>query len=355
MSEASRNLLVGGFALVGIGALGGLVILFGEQPEVLGGRTYTVVADFTTVDGISPDMRITMSGITVGEIDRIKYRDIEHPESGVRVTLRIYSNFTIPSTATAVVESSVIGFGQSTFRIEFPAEPAQAIAKDGTGRIKGEMLTANILPDETLAALQSAVDNVGKLADALTPVAVDLHEMLQARPLAPVGRDPTTTAPAEETLANISTVVQNLNDALTHINKVLGSDSVQSKFLDALDDIARASRDLPEITNDLKTLVKDANKAVDEGRAMIASAQGTVDNTNQKINNVAERVMTITEKVSRSLDDVNKVTHNIAEGKGTIGMLTFDERLYKALLLTTQRINEAITEVTVLVKSLRSL
>lgn len=353
MSETSRNLLVGGFALVGIGALGGLAILFGEQPEWLGGRTYAVVADFTTVEGISRGMRITMSGITVGEIDRIDYLKLEHPESGVRVTLRIYSNFNIPSTATAVVESSAIGFGQSTFRIRFPEDPAQPIATDGTGRIEGKMLTANILPDTTLDALETALESVGQLGTALTPVAIDLHRLLD--PVRAAQGDPTTSAPGAERVANIATAVATLNEVLDHINKVLGDVNVQSNLRDAVENIAKASQDLPTITANFKDLATQAKSVINDGRKLIASAQGTVDNTNQRINDVAERLMTITEKVSRSLDDVNKVTRNIADGKGTVGMLVSDERLYKALLLTTQRINEAISDVAALVKSLKSL
>ncbi len=218
--------------------------------------------------------------------------------------------------------------------------------------IKGELITANILPDETLDALQTALESVGQLGDALTPVAVDLHRLLD--PVGAAQGDPTTTAPGAERVANIATAVATLNEVLDHINTVLGDVDVQSNLRTAVENIAKASEDLLVITADGKDLVAQAKIAINDGRTLIASAKGTVDQTNARIETFAKSLMPITEQVSRSLDDINTITKSIAEGKGTLGMLAFDERLYVALLLTTERINEAIADVAALVKSLRS-
>ncbi len=351
MSETRSSVLVGVFVIVAIIALAMLVIAFGEMPEVMGGSRYQVVAKFETVDGISQGTRVIMRGITIGEIDALRLADAERPQAGTDVVLRIEEKYNIPDTAVGLVQFSAIGFGQARFLIEIPEPGTASLPKDGTAVMKGQMAETSIIPEDTFEILETAVARVGELAAALRPVAEDLHVLLQSRPVEQV--DQPTTQAAAQLSANVSTAVERLNQLLRHFNDVLGDPEVKSNLREMVENITVASRDAKQIGTDLKAFSADAKRVAAAGTRVVAKVEQTVDNTNTQVTEVAERVKDLSGKLSKILDSVDGIMRTVADGEGTAGKLVRDERLYEELVLTIQRMRDAVDEFKILAKTLQ--
>ena len=341
MSEKQRSTLVGLFVLLGCFGLGGLIIVFGEQPEILGARSYRVAVTFDDLEGVTRGMRVTMRGIRIGEI-----QDMALTPTGVRVVMRIEEQYSLTEKTEALVKSSIVGFGQASFIVAVPRDdPGAPLPKDGTAEIRGRMMETSIVPERSLAALENTVIQIGRLAETLKPVAEDLHGILQQRTIAQV--DAPTTPNVTATLA---TAVQRLDKLLKHFNDVMGDPAVQSNFKEAIENITTVSRDAKEISANLKDFSAQAKEAAAVGTQAMQRFDTAIANADQKLTTVAEKVQRVVDRVSGVLDHVDKTTRNIAEGKGVLGRLAFDEKLYEELLLTTKRLKILVKDFSDLVQ-----
>ena len=57
---------------------------------------------------------------------------------------------------------------------------------------------------------------------------------------------------------------------------------------------------------------------------------------------VRDRLVPTLDAASELVDNLNRVSRDLAEGEGTAGLFLRDERLYEALLLSVQRITDAV-------------
>jgi phospholipid/cholesterol/gamma-HCH transport system substrate-binding protein len=70
MEKQKLELLVGLFVLVGAVCLGYLSIKLGKL-EIIGGRNYPLVAEFTTASGLKPGATVEIAGVEVGRVQTI--------------------------------------------------------------------------------------------------------------------------------------------------------------------------------------------------------------------------------------------------------------------------------------------
>jgi len=104
MKRNNPEIAVGLFVLMGILALAYLSIKLGHV-EILGGRDYTVFAEFDSVSGLKNDARIEIAGVAVGKVASIaldNYRAL--------VTLRIRQDVRLQEDAIASIRTrGIIG------------------------------------------------------------------------------------------------------------------------------------------------------------------------------------------------------------------------------------------------------
>ncbi len=70
MERTKLELIVGVFVLIGIVCLAYLSIKLGKL-EVIGGRHYTIDAEFTTASGLKTGASVEIAGVEVGRVQRI--------------------------------------------------------------------------------------------------------------------------------------------------------------------------------------------------------------------------------------------------------------------------------------------
>jgi len=104
MKRYNPETAVGFFVLMGILALAYLSIKLGHV-EILGGRDYTVLAEFDSVSGLKNDARIEIAGVEVGKVASIVLKD-----DRALVTLKIRQDVKLQEDVIASVRTrGIIG------------------------------------------------------------------------------------------------------------------------------------------------------------------------------------------------------------------------------------------------------
>ena len=332
MKETTRNLLVGLFTFASLVVLGVLMVWFGETPSWIARGEWTLrITGVTELTGVSEGTPVNLSGVQIGRVKALEFENPERPDLGVVVVTRIKQKYSVPQGAIAKVYGTALGFG--TGHIDIIIEPgvrAEMLLKE-FAEIRGEMhnIIRELLTKELVDSLERTITHIGDLAAAATPLADNLSRLLEERTVAQVTEP---DAAKRGVTPNISTIVERLDALVANIDEVLGDDDLQA---------------------DVKSAVGDLKDATEELRATVAlwktESQKVADNLNAGIDhtelNLAESFAKLNQ-VLENLDDASKsmsvVLQQVAEGRGTAGLLARDERLYEAAVLSLERLSELV-------------
>ena len=98
------------FVLLGFAALFFLVTQITNREFGLGGGGYRLLASFEQVGGLKPGAPVSMSGVTIGHVERIEY---DFTEYKARVTMRIDPSYNrIPDDSDAGIYTAGLLGGQ---------------------------------------------------------------------------------------------------------------------------------------------------------------------------------------------------------------------------------------------------
>lgn len=332
MNERRQNLIVGLFALGGLTVLGVLVMMFGDVLTFLTMKTYNVRVEFA--EGASAAIRegtaVTLNGKRVGQTKSIEFITATQPADGVYVNVAIDDRYGLPDGTTAAVLTSLMGFGRPALQLVVTREIADKpeLPRDGTARIPGKLVPMldQLLPQPMQTTLNTASGQIGRLAEALTPVAADMHRLLDVRTIDDVDREAT-----QKLSANLYTAVQRLDVTLKSLNLMVGNPDNRENFAAAVANIRRTSEDFAVLTKDLRNSLSKWDQTLD-------TVQTNVDSTGRKLANVAD-------SADRLLGTAERTFLLMNEGKGTAGLFLNDNRLYESMVLTTDRLSRAIDEI----------
>ena len=336
MSEARRNVLVGLFMVGGLGALGFLMVMFGESPSWLGGAEYDLKIEVKEITGVDEGTPIYLNGIPIGRVTSLSFKNPDAPEEGVVVAGKIKKLFNVPLGATAECVGPTLGFGRG--RVEIFAEGAGMERVEPKGTITGVTVNPlqDIIPETMLSSLEGTVIKIGEFAEELTPVAQDLHEILKKTPISEVD-DPAATV--RQITGNLYTAVQRLDRLLKHLDDVLGDPAVKSAVREAIDNLLAMSADGKVALADLRDT--SANLKTDMSR-VADNLDDAVDNFEAKVDQLTEAAMPVLDNTARISADLSVLSGNLLEGKGTLGRLLTDDRLYEVLVLSLDRARDLI-------------
>ncbi|MBI4718144.1 MAG: hypothetical protein HY763_10095 [Planctomycetes bacterium] len=332
MKEYTRNLMVGTFVVAGLGALALLMMWFGETPTWLGGSEWTLrITGVRELRGVGAGSPVSMNGVEIGRVLNLEFEDLSRPDQGVAIVARLKNLYSVPSGAIARVYGATLGFG--TGRIEIvlvPGGSVEPLARESAS-IRGEMrsIVGEIVTKEMLDDLQRTITHIGNLTAEWTPVGTHLAKLLEQRPTAVVDRP---DAAERGMVANLSTVVERIDRLVAEFNEVLGDDAVQEDVKTAVRDLRGAVEELKATTTLWKT----------ESQKVANNLNGAIDRTEENLESSFRNLNTVLEHLDDSAKQVTIVLEQIAQGKGTAGMLVRDERLYEAAVLALQRFADAV-------------
>jgi len=342
--DSVRNSLVGLFVLGGLVVLGALVVLFGRDPALTSSRdAYTLSLRFDSAYGIRSGTMAVIGGIPVGRVISVDFVDRERFEQGVEVRVGFDPGIRLRRGTQAQTTEPGLGMGRPPI-ILVPGPPTEPELASGAvidGRITRMM--DSLIPPNIVATFDTTAAQINAAAKALTPVLEDLHILLQQRAPELVDAE---GGPG----GNLSTAMTRLDQALRHINVVLGDPRTQSHLRTSIENLNTITEDGKSLAADLKIAAADARAATAEAKTLIAKFQTTVDRTDEEIQRVSRSLTNNLDLAADFLTQLNDITRRAGKGEGTIGLLLTDDRLYESMTLTFRRLAEAVDEFKALIK-----
>ncbi len=335
MTENSRNMAVGFFVVMSLVVLASLMAWFGETPDWLGGNEWTLeIVGTRELRGINPGSPVMLNGVEIGRVKDLTFNNIVRPDRGVVVVTRIKDKYSIPQGAKARLYGATLGFGSGRIEIVVDPEGEFAALPKENAKIFGEMhsIIGEMISKELIDSLQKMFNNIGDFAGEATPAAHHLASLLESRPIAEVSQ------PEAQVTANLSTVVERLDRLIADVDTIIGDPNIKGDLQGAVRDIRSAADQLRQTVELWRT---QTTKISDNLNGGIDKTKADLDRNFDKLYRVLDNLDNSTQSLAFSMQQV-------AQGKGTLGMLANDPRLYEAAVLSVGRFGESMTALKVL-------
>ena len=251
----------------------------------------TIYIAFEKVNGLNMADMIKINGLKVGGVEDMQETDADL--SGIIVAFHLTRAINIPNDSYAQVITNPLG---SSF-IELVMGKSTTFVKDG----------------DTLKSMQTK-GLVQDLQDKLEPTIENLNK---------------TLASLDETVKRVGNVFdeeakQNIGNTLKEL--ALATDQINSMLAPGKGSIAKSVDNIAGISGNLKN-----------NNDSITMIIGNLTKVSRDISK-AEIGNTIQQLETASVN-LNQILNGIKEGKGSLGMLTKDEALYKNLTSTSNSLN----------------
>ncbi len=348
MEELRRNLLVGLFVLVGLGALGALVVLFGRDTTFLAQRNaYAVHIRFDWVSGIRPGTPVTVKGIEVGRVLSVGLMDPKHIGSGVDVVVSIRRDYEIPVGSSAQTTEPVFGTGRPPVEI-IPSSTATAGNLTEGAMIEGKVVSMinTLFPPGVIQTFEGSARQIGEAAEALTPVLEELQDMFAKR-------TPQQVDLPGGPQGNLSSAVARLDASLRHFNQVLGDEQVKSQLRETIANAQEISEKGKAAVADLQSAAAESREMMADARKLVTKVDQSLDSFDTRINDVARIATSGLDKADRFMGYLDTIGQQITSGQGTLGNLVMDGKLYEAMRVSAERLSLAIEEFRALIAEWR--
>ena len=244
----------------------------------------TYYMTFDDIQGLGASTPIYADGYKVGTVDKV---DFDYSGDGpIKVKADINKDLRIPAGSKAEIEKDIMGNLQVNL----------LLANNPRQRIE----PGDIIPGYVNAG------TMGKAAE-LVPV--------------------------------VEKMLPKLDSILTNMNALLADPALAA----SLHNVETITNNLTVSTRELNTLMAGLNKQVP---GMIGKANGVLDNTNRLTANLASLdVQGTLNRVNATLEGAQKFTDQLNSGKGSLGLLMNDTKLYDNLTSTMSHADSLVIDL----------
>ena len=284
--------------------------------------------------GIGEGSTVKLNGVDIGRVRELEFIDPNKPDQGVVIITRIKQRYTVHKGAKANIYGATFGIGSG--HIDIMIEPAKIhipLNKEDA-EIPGEMRSVikELISPEMVNSVQTTIANIGHLADAATPLAKNMAEMLGKRSIQDIDTG------EEGLMPNVSSVLQRMDKFISNLNTVLDDDNVK-------DDLKFTLRDLKEITTFMKETLSVWEN---ESKRLSDNLNDGIDQTEKNLDETFVRLNRVLEKLDDTSTSLAAAMQTVSEGKGTAGKFVNDDRLYEAAVLAVERFGEVMINLQVI-------
>lgn len=239
---------------------------------------------FDDIQGLGASTPIYADGYKVGTVDKVDY---DYSGNGpIKVKADINKDLRIPAGSMAEIEKDIMGNLQVNL----------LLATNPRERIE----PGSVIPGTVNAGM------MGKAAQ-LVPV--------------------------------VEKMLPKLDSILTNVNALLADPAIAA----SLHHVETITNNLTVSTRELNTLMAGLNKQVP---GMIRKANGVLDNTNRLTANLADLdVQGTLNRVNATLEGAQKFTDQLNSGKGSLGLLMNDTKLYDNMTSTMSHADSLVIDL----------
>jgi len=245
----------------------------------------TFYAVYENVEGLAKSAPVTINGLQVGNIDDIDFLD---STGRLLVTFHVDESFTFSAQSTASVYSTSLIGGKALAILPDFKSASKRLAKSGD-------------------TLRSVVDDgiQGKVMEEFLPLKVKIENM-----------------------------VVSADSVMTSLNKVLNPNNRRS--------IESGLNEMSKTLVELQGLTASANGLIVTNRASLDRTIANLDTTTANFATMSDelakvQIASVVKELEQSIAKFNGVLDDVSSGKGSLGKLMTDDKLYNNLERTTRQ------------------
>jgi phospholipid/cholesterol/gamma-HCH transport system substrate-binding protein len=314
-AQKRRDAVVGIFVIGGLGALGWMILKFGDVPSAITRmKSFQVYVQFPTAPGVMKDTPVRFCGYQIGRVTMVQSPEIRADlNTGLEYhqslcVLSINKKYTdIPSNVEVKLMTRGLGSSYLELKVDpkklpapprYEGDPSSCFLREGMPLQGSTGITSEFFPEESQERLDQLVDGIRAF----------------------------------------------INNA----NHIIGDPAIQTNFKNTLANVTKTSDAFPAAVDEAVALMKDAQKTMDEFRRLAATGTDAVKNTDGRIEQLTTSMVATTNEIGKSAAQLRLAVEKINGGKGSAGLLLNDGRLYEGLL-------EDTTQLGILLKDIKEL
>jgi ABC-type transporter Mla subunit MlaD len=342
MQKQTRNeLIVGLVFFAGMSFLGVYTIIISG---LFKGPTKTYLVNFPKIYGLKKGDQVRVEGLDVGEVTELRLIGKPNGDERINARLRVAKDVEIYKEQSEVKVTPFSPLGGRIIEIK------RGVATDdraSPGSTQGAYLSEEQCKDDAEKKANTISGTAeGELLQTLTQL-VD-----ENRP------------GIKKIVKNLETVSQHLTETDNVIGALINDTGTGSLLKDAAGDLADTARNLNKIVARIEAgkgiagelvveqsdLHENVNAAAKSARSALDSADQILANANQGKSALGVFVSAdnpeVTADMKSIVHDVSVVTSDVAAGKGTLGMLVKDSRLYEGATATAENLGKITSNIT---------
>lgn len=266
-------------------------------------RTFYVV--YNNVSGLMKANSVTISGLNIGQVNDIYFKNGNPNE--VVVELVISNNIGIPANSIARIYSSDL-LGARSVNIILGDSPIMAVSGD---TLKSE--TQKSIQEEVNRMVQPIIRKAGSLMSSMDTVIIAVGEVFNF-----------------ETRENLIRSIEGLRNTIGNLESSTGTidtlfNSQKSKLSRIIANVESISTNLRQNNEDLSRIISNASLISD------TIAKSNLSNTLKNLDQTVEHFSAVTKKIQ--------------DGKGSLGMLVNDDKLYNELETSSNQLNRLLEDI----------
>ena len=253
-------------------------------------RTFKIV--YAKVDGLSPSNPVTLNGYKIGKVQKINFNPNDTKELIVDVIIENDVKFSKTSKAE-LYETGLIG--------------GKAIA---------------IIPDYDNNVIAKSGDYlIGIVKPGLTDLVNQIMPQIQLQ---------------------LEAVMQKTEIVLSNVNSLFDEKTKES-LKSSIDEFGSLTNSLSETSENINDFIKDNSPN-------LTTTINNLNATSLKMKDVSNSISEvdlnlILTNLDSTISNLNKITHKLNQGEGTVGKLLYDDGLFKNLDNATKNLEELIEDI----------
>lgn len=336
---ATRNLIVGITALLGLAGLATTLLLLGEY-QLTPENRFPATLQLLNAQGITPGTPVTLNGVVVGKVDQTTVN--ADPTQGVTVDLLLNQGTNVPRKGLLITTSLSL-VGASTLDIKIT--DTELAKKEGFIQA-GDVINAdaytlfeqieNIFDDKLQPFTEAAID-VSATAQTFNSLGERLNGFVTPDPGQPQ--------------IDFLKIFNNLDAAIAGAREYLEDDELRASIESAA---ANASSSFDN-ANAAITEVQAAAETVRTNIAELSDAGSNLTTNLDTRSQVAtDAFVESARQLDETLSDLRDTLAQINEGEGTVGMLMQNPDLYNSINDASVRLEEMLLEATNFLRKYRT-
>ena len=258
---------------------------------------------------LQPASNVTLNGVTVGKVISVEYSPNISTKNRVKVTFSIQEKNIVLPMGT-VIEIGSLDLLNKGLLIVMPQTPSKANYKAGStlpGRITTDVLSqVKAYADPIYKKLQVMMSSIDKMVSSISSF-----------------WDKSATSEIEQSFKEIKLAISRFGILALDIQQFVGEEKIQ--FERIMSNVENITLNIKKSNDQITTIIGNLKTVSDD--LVTADFKGVINEANS------------------TLKKINLILDNTIEGKGTLGKLVHDEKLYNELVESNNKLQELVDDI----------